>query len=152
MKLIILLAQLLAITACAPARYHESGKRFNAYLMSFLNEAEMRGKYPDISNIKFKYENIDDLIRDGTKYATLGLCFKHKQEIVINKRMWLLATKEAREITIFHELGHCALNKGHVEGSKDIMSSRLLSTVYYRKNRTQVLNRFFESEVLTNSK
>jgi hypothetical protein len=58
---------------------------------------------------------------------------------------WLWSNADFQEITLFHELGHCVLNKEHDSREGQIM---FLNVVYampsYQKNRTSLLDALFE--------
>lgn len=45
--------------------------------------------------------------------TTLGTCTMGTGYIKINENLWRAISKESREELIFHELGHCALNRLH---------------------------------------
>lgn len=43
------------------------------------------------------------------------------EEILINEMYWQQYNEEKRKWLIFHEMGHCALGKGHSDNEDDIM-------------------------------
>ena len=58
------------------------------------------------SHIKFYIGN--------TSGKAVGVCSMKKREITINKKYWEGdASEYDKELTIYHELGHCLLNRGH---------------------------------------
>ena len=46
----------------------------------------------------------------------IGYCTPSNKNIKINKRYWDTATDYEKEMLIFHELGHCDLDRDHKEG------------------------------------
>lgn len=62
-------------------------------------------------------------------------------QISIHPRTWDNLTSPQKECLVFHELGHCVLNKDHSE--QGIMSPSILSTEDYVGNRDKYLSLFF---------
>lgn len=72
----------------------------------------------------------------------LGIC--GSAGITLDNQDWLKLTDTQREALLFHELGHCVLSLGHIEGRPHIMNSVLISEDYYRENRGQLINDLFQ--------
>lgn len=45
----------------------------------------------------------------------LGQCVNgYRKEVQIDPQVWMSADDDAKEQLVFHELGHCAMNMGHI--------------------------------------
>lgn len=81
---------------------HTTNPIFQPYVDKFNSELKVHSTVPVI------FGEMD------SKYA--GLCYKWTngyREVVIWKGHWDLLGEEQKEQLIFHELGHCKLDKGH---------------------------------------
>lgn len=63
------------------------------------------------------------------------------REVILSKRRWDTLSKAEKEITVFHELGHCALDKSH--SSEGIMSAEMMDADTYTRNKAAFLTLFF---------
>ena len=80
---------------------------FIPFVDSFLEEANIRGISLDssqISSIQF----------GDTDFG--GVCFRNSGNILINEDSWNKRTDFSKEFLIFHELGHCVLDRRHDNG------------------------------------
>lgn len=100
-----------------------------------------------------------DLIISLTSDSDAGHCSKSDNEtprIDLNENYWKFATDQQKEILLFHELGHCLLNREH----DDTLSSNkapasimftnelyLAGTLdeYYRDHRDEYLKELFKN-------
>ncbi len=83
--------------------------QFDSYVSEFFEEASIRGLNIELSetDITIDFGNLDD-----TKG---GECNYDDNKITINTNQWDNLNEEMRKWLIFHELGHCVLNRrGHV--------------------------------------
>lgn len=74
----------------------------------------------------------------------IGYCTPSNKNIKINRKYWNTADSYERELLIFHELGHCDLNRDHTEGYRDqdpkfipvsIMGAEIFGANIYMANR-----------------
>jgi hypothetical protein len=66
--------------------------------------------------------------------------------IKINKDNWINLSDLEREQTIFHELGHCMLGRGHEEDkSESIMYPYAISEEEYKLNRAKFIEELFRN-------
>lgn len=82
---------------------------FQPYLDRFLADAKARGVDINLAKkgIIVKYSSLES--RDAA-----GLCtYKSPNEITIDPTSWLNSTESYKEFLIYHELGHCVLNRRH---------------------------------------
>ncbi|MDW3646292.1 MAG: hypothetical protein R8P61_04440 [Bacteroidia bacterium] len=89
---------------------------FTDYVDRFEEEAAARG-----INIDFSEEGIEILLVDSTTYLYAGYCDKDQttHQITIQRNFWDNVTERDRERLLFHELGHCILNRSHKNGLTD---------------------------------
>ncbi len=86
------------------------------YIESFVFEANERD-YPitiESIDIEVKFENIADP-------SVIGRCLRSETGenlgIAVDPIYWKLASELEREYVMFHELGHCVLNRSHTSES-----------------------------------
>ena len=89
---------------------------FTDYIDRFEEEAATRGV-----NVDFSEEGIEILLVDSTSYLYAGYCDKDQEthQITIQRNYWDNVTERDRERLLFHELGHCILNRSHKNGLTD---------------------------------
>lgn len=56
-------------------------------------------------------------------YGAIGYCNIKTGDVFLHKPFWDNASKAKKEMTYFHELGHCALNLRHIRYSKEGIDS-----------------------------
>lgn len=99
----------------------------------------------DVSYIPINFKELGPS-KDPTRII-LGRCYRYIQypsfstikEIGINRDWWELATYTEREILIFHELGHCHLNRSHNNRILGIYKDR---EVKYSIMHSDILNAY----------
>ena len=82
---------------------------FQPYVDKFIAEAKIRGVAIDLAKngLIVKYESLKS--RDAA-----GLCaYKYPNEVTVDPSSWYNAPESFSDFLIFHELGHCVLNRGH---------------------------------------
>ena len=80
---------------------------FEPYVDAFFEEANLRGR-------EWRKENFTFTIQFGdTDPGTGGFCNFDNNTITVNPEEWAHRDERQREHLIFHELGHCLLNRIH---------------------------------------
>ncbi len=84
------------------------------YFDRFVAEGALRGVDVDLeaARIEGLFQNIPDA-------NILGQCFRNEKKprkVIIDINYWATASEEERETLIFHELGHCFLDRDHRDG------------------------------------
>ena len=122
----------------------DTDSEFRQYVDRFETQYQI-----DVSEIPI---NFSDPIRPNSVGSCLTYYLDDEQqvnEIIIRKSWWQQADHITREILIFHELGHCALDRRHdtetimqdgVEIAKSVMYPYVISAAYYSKYRDYYLN------------
>lgn len=83
------------------------------YFELFALEAEERGFFVD-----YEAERIEGLLQDIRNTNIKGQCFhneKKPKKVVIDIDYWNAASKMEKEFIIYHELGHCFLDRDHLD-------------------------------------
>jgi hypothetical protein len=114
---VLLSASLLIIGSCAKDEEPEYliDAPLQEYFDRFAAEAALR-------NIVIDYEEmmISGDIRIITSQNVIGQCGHTEKEpniVIVDKFYWDVANDLEREFLVFHELGHCALKRGHLDDS-----------------------------------
>lgn len=85
------------------------------YFDRFQAEAAQRGVTIDYDSLQITGD-----IRIIAAQNVIGQCIHTEKEpntVVIDKIYWDNATDLDKEFLVFHELGHCALGRGHIDDS-----------------------------------
>ena len=81
---------------------------FEEYVQRFIDEGAARGVEIDFSDTGLLIEYSDRIV-DGAS----GYCYLGEHHIVIDKSEWTALTDTQKEYLLFHELGHCELDRRH---------------------------------------
>jgi len=121
------------------------------YFDAFEKEGIKRGYNVDLSAAEITGE-----IRTISEDGVAGTCQfgTHIHHVTIDKEFWDKADYNLREYVVFHELGHCALDRGHnnrafANGNcVSIMHSGLTDcrVTYGTQTRSALLDELFQNE------
>lgn len=112
---------------------------------NFQYEADAHGITLDIVDIIVVFGEMDE-------DEVIGYCWQRDNMtplVVISQEFWQTASIVEQEILMFHELGHCLLNKEHdnrldINGMPNsIMNEYILDEYYYETYREDYLQQFF---------
>ncbi len=81
---------------------------FESYVQEFIEEGAKRGQDIDFSDSGLIVEFSDFSVGSAS-----GFCYVGEHHIVIDKTEWTALSENVRGFLLFHELGHCELNRGH---------------------------------------
>lgn len=84
---------------------------FTAYVKKFEDHAKIK-----TGNMNYQVNDIPINFGDTEDEQFVGVCFTYsdgKREIIIKADWWNRSSLSSRESLIFHELGHCALDRDH---------------------------------------
>lgn len=138
-KNIILAALTLTIASCAQLKEDlVNGPTTSEYDAEIL---EARNEIKDATGINLDVSGLVVVVMERPNIA--ATCSKYEGEkhgekvLTISPEVYKKRTKEARHVTLIHELGHCYLNLKHIENSSpgfvaDIMA-RYLNQAMVRK-------------------
>lgn len=119
------------------------------YFVSFINEGAERGVAVDIEEAGISA--VIDNIHEGNVVGTCSWGYVDGKEIVIDRSFWNESNDNWREYVVYHELGHCFLERDHLDASYpngtcvSIMYSGTggCSEVYGTSNREDYLDELF---------
>lgn len=121
--------------------------RLIPFFTSFNKEAALRGKNVPLDDISGRILDIETAgVQGRCEHLNSGA-----KQLYIDSLFWETSSYSAKEYVIFHELGHCALNRRHLDTKNtdgtcvSIMQSGNGSCkmVYSGQNRTKYLDELF---------
>lgn len=101
--------------SCSKEDVVETDAELLPYFELFAEEAAKRG-----FDVDYEAERIEGLIQDIPESSIQGQCFHNERipkKVVIDVDYWNNANKLEKEFIIYHELGHCFLNRDHLDDS-----------------------------------
>lgn len=115
MKYLIMIFSLATLWSCNSADDLATDPELEPYFQIFADEALLR-------NITVDYEaaRIEGLLQDIPDANIQGQCFRNEErprKVIIDVDYWANATEAQKEFIIFHELGHCFLDRNHLDSS-----------------------------------
>ena len=115
LKLIICLTLLISLISCEKDQQvvYFIDNDLLSYFDDFKKEAAER-------NVQIDYEllGIEGYIRTITSGDVVGQCVHNSidpDQVVIDRDYWNGASAIEKEFIVFHELGHCALGRSHLD-------------------------------------
>jgi len=109
--LILALIGLTMISSCGKEDIVETDAELQPYFQIFANEAAKRG-----FNVDYEAERIEGLLQNIRIADVLGQCFRNDEKprkVIIDIDIWNDSDEAKKQFLIFHELGHCFLDRGH---------------------------------------
>ena len=120
MKNLLLLFLLIFLVACGKKESESSvisggqltdgsDMRFDPYVDAFMDRLLLAGLAPDTSMLNIQFSN-------SLPNNVLGRCSKVvgvHENVYINQTLWITLNAGSKEELIFHELGHCLLDRAH---------------------------------------
>jgi hypothetical protein len=148
---LLLMASILVIGSCAKDDSPEFlvEEPLQEYFDRFAAEAALRNVIIDYEALKISGD-----IRIIATPNVIGQCIhtdKEPNTVIVDKFYWEVADDLEREFLVFHELGHCAINRPHLDDSDtqgdcvSIMTSGtgLCHINYTEATRTALLDELF---------
>jgi hypothetical protein len=113
---------------------------FKAYVAIFVQEAATRGQPVDPTYLTVEFATLTN--------RTVGICHSRPSAkttlIRIDLKAWSEFNDAARELLMFHELGHCLLDLDHTTGRpQSVMAPTLMDPAIYWSNRTHLIDEMF---------
>jgi len=132
-KLFLLSLISLGIWSCYGGNSVDVDPELREYVDRFNEEARTRGL-----NFEVRIEEIDIKLAEIFSSGVLGQCVSNEDRndaIQIDQSYWKepTTTDLDKEFVVFHELGHCVLNRGHINAA-DI--DGICSSIMYNGNST----------------
>lgn len=92
----------------ATSGVYDVDPEFESYVQDFIAEGAKRGQTIDFSDSGLLVE-----LSDGVVGGASGFCYVGEHHVVIDKSEWFSLSEDVRGFLLFHELGHCELDRGH---------------------------------------
>lgn len=117
---------------------------FKSYVKTFEKEAQRELEKPN-----FKVGDVPINFGDTENPDFVGVCFTYsngQREVIVRETWWERSDELARQALIFHELGHCRLDRGHedetttIEGREvrlSLMHSRMVYLNDYQQYKDE---------------
>lgn len=116
---------ILALAACnkdeqsevvKPVKFPNVADELVPFFEKFEEEALRRGIKVDLANANIRGE-----IKEIEKDHVAGQCsysrFNNPRQVTIDETFWGRSSTLFKEFIVFHELGHCYLDRSHLESS-----------------------------------
>jgi len=90
----------------------ETDAELQPFFEIFAKEAAKRG-----FTVDYEAERIEGLLQDIFDSNIQGQCFRNEKKpkkVIIDTEYWARSTDLEKEFIIYHELGHCFLNRSHL--------------------------------------
>jgi hypothetical protein len=100
----------LALTSCSKEHTKKVSidPAFQSYVNDFINDGASVGYHVEIDDLTIQFTG-------NLTAETLGECiYTETRAIVIDAQDWANETDEYKRVVLYHELGHCVLNREHV--------------------------------------
>ena len=108
---------LLLLAGCRepePAPIYLVPDEVEPYVSAFVEEARLRGMEISVSNLVVDFGTTENPGACGECRHVPNRPERQKRIVLSTRSVcWAYATPQAREALIFHELGHCLLNRNH---------------------------------------
>jgi hypothetical protein len=84
------------------------------YFETFESEAAKRGLHVDLISASIQ-GRIVDIAEQGVHGQCVQVMRSQSGEVIVDNQFWNIASKIAKEMIVFHELGHCFLWRPHLD-------------------------------------
>jgi hypothetical protein len=122
------------------------------YFNRFVEEGSLRGVEVDFGQIE-----VEGFLDNTLQTTVSGQCqhdINQPDRVIINQSFWNRADAMKREFLVFHELGHCYLNRSHLDGKNSsgfclsIMHSgaNICQNAYSEDTRSYYLDELFNEK------
>lgn len=139
----ILLSSLLAVSCINCSKFksienYNIDSAFKPYIKQYVEVKERETGFTHTSNPSIAFKSLEGPV--------IGLCywyFNGKREIFIDPEYWFSesTTDYDRRLLIFHEMGHCDLDRGH-NGPSSIMEEYHIGGFIYQRHMS-----YFDQEL-----
>ncbi len=138
----------------AKRQYDQSDSVFASYIQSF--EEKGRQYFNDPS---FQIGDIPINFGIPADDSYKGVCYTYPdntKEIIIDQAWWSSASHEYREALLFHELGHCRLNRRHQDEiiassfgayKSSLMNAKIVVPREYAPLKEEYLRELFTTDI-----
>ena len=143
MQFKLVLVAIVVITACGKKELNITG--FESYVSSFEAAASSQGRSLKIEDLTIEFGTPASASADATCFQGTGV-----PRIVVDKAKWDAMPEGKRTALLFHEMGHCVLEREHKPGNgranacpDSVMNPYTLSDFCFSKLRDEYLVELF---------
>lgn len=129
---------------------------FNEYIADFAQYGKLyTGKNYENPRLDLGFGDLSSIPTSEPNTEVVGVCYWSmlRPLIIVDNTFWLNADQFEREILLYHELGHCLLNRGHKEDMienegrpESIMYPLVISSYQYRSHKNAYMSELFTAE------
>ncbi len=101
------------LPSCGEEDIIETDAELQPYFDIFTKEASIRG-----ITVDYEAARIEGLLQNIPNANIQGQCFRNEskpRKVIIDVNYWSNATELEKQFIIFHELGHCFLDRDHLD-------------------------------------
>lgn len=142
---------LCLLSSCAPLAQStlkiEIDQEFDSFYKNFLEEGLKHGI--DHSKTSVTINFVDEIKNSETGNTVLGRCFFSTNLIEINKTQWVKLSDSKKTSLIFHELGHCVLNRDHDNSEIFGQKTSMMHYIILSDKEYQGREKYFSKELFT---
>ncbi len=113
MRNYIALILFTSLSGCVGCGKPQVDASIEPYIVKFVEEGQNRGKSVDVTGVGAKFVDEDDGSVHGDCSTT-----PFSKTLEVSKKWWPRLNEVQKEMLIFHELGHCALGRRHIDITK----------------------------------
>lgn len=133
----------LVLCSCGPAIMKHEGPQIDEVLQPYVNEYKADKK---------RFLGTSSIRRIDISFFTLtspiiGQCTRYNsgyREIKVDPIYWFFNASDAeKQILMYHELGHCDLNKEHDDSKAAIMNSNIMDGYQFIMNTDYYIEQLF---------
>ena len=114
--IVLSLSAMVISMSCSEEDILETDAELLPYFEIFRKEAALRG-----FDVDYEAARIEGLIQDIPNTTIQGQCFRNEEKprkVIIDINYWENADELDKQFIIFHELGHCFLERNHLDTSR----------------------------------
>jgi hypothetical protein len=147
-KLFIVLIVVFSTLACTKDETVSVDAALQPLFENFATEAQKRGLNLDMG----QYSGMFMELEENNVAAKCQTISNGTKRVVVDQSFWNSASSLQREMVVFHELGHCVLNRAHLDDARtdgscvSMMQSGLglCKMSYTNANRSAYLDELFK--------
>jgi hypothetical protein len=117
-----------------------------SYVSMFERDSVIYGEGVIIKDLVVRFGDVG-APRNGS--VTLAKCYRTTDkapEVVVGIKQWRNLSNTGKMLLVYHELGHCVLNRLHInrEDTISIMNPTLMPEKVYKENKEESLRELFD--------
>ncbi len=114
--IVLSISAVMISLSCSEEDILETDAELLPYFEIFQKEAGIRG-----FDVDYEAARIEGLLQDIPDASIQGQCFRNEEKprkVIIDINFWNNADELDKQFIVFHELGHCFLNRDHLDTTR----------------------------------